>query len=99
MRHEVGLPSRFRACITIGARIALWEGFLPQWVGEMRQRAHDISYRCEIGFEEDLMRRLIEGTLDVGLMYTPQHSPGLQVEQLFDETLVLLTTDPQVLVH
>ncbi len=93
-RHDVGLPSRFRASITVGARIALWEGFLPQWVGRMRSAAPDISIRSEIGFEEDLMRRLIEGTLDIGLMYTPQHSPGVQVEHLFDETLVLLTTDP-----
>jgi DNA-binding transcriptional LysR family regulator len=93
-RHDVGLPSRFRASITVGARIALWEGFLPQWVGNMRACAPDVSISSEIGFEEDLMRRLIEGTLDIGLMYTPQHSPGLQVEHLFDETLVLLTTDP-----
>lgn len=93
-RHDVGLPSRFRASITVGARIALWEGFLPQWVGSMRASAPDVSISSEIGFEEDLMRRLIEGTLDIGLMYTPQHSPGLQVEQLFDDTLVLLTTDP-----
>jgi DNA-binding transcriptional LysR family regulator len=93
-RHDVGLPSRFRASITIGARIALWEEFLPRWVGQMRQTAPDISIRSEIGFEEDLMRRLIEGTMDVGLMYTPQHSPGLQIEHVFDETLVLLTTHP-----
>jgi len=94
-RHDVGLPSRFRASITVGARIALWEGFLPRWVGRMRSRAPDVSIRSEIGFEEDLMRRLVEGTLDLALMYTPQHSPGLHVEHLFDETLVLLSTDPQ----
>lgn len=93
-KHDVGLPSRFRASITVGARIALWEAFLPEWLGVIRASAPDISIRSEIGFEEDLMRRLIEGTMDVGLMYTPQHSPGLQVEHLFDETLVLLTTDP-----
>lgn len=93
-RHEVGLPSGFRASITVGARIALWEGFLPQWVGRMRATAPDISISSEIGFEEDLMRRLIEGTLDIGLMYTPLHSPGLKVEHLFDETLVLLSTEP-----
>ena len=93
-RHDVGLPSRFSGSITIGARIALCEGFLPQWVAVMRDIAPDISLRNEIGFEEDLMRRLVEGTLDIGLMYTPQHSPGLQVEHLFDETLMLLTTDP-----
>jgi len=91
-RHEVGLPQRYRATLHIGGRIALWEGFLPRWVGWMRNRADDVLVRSEIGFEEDLMRRLIEGTLDIGLMYTPTHSPGLIVERLFDETLVLVST-------
>ena len=91
-RHDVGLPSRYRATVRIGGRIALWEGFLPRWVGWMRDAAADVSIRSEIGFEEDLMRRLVEGTLDIGLMYTPGHSPGLVVEHLFDETLVLVSS-------
>ena len=93
-RHDIGLPSRYSASITVGARIALWEELLPRWVGELRKQAPDISIRSEIGFEEDLMRGLIEGRMDVGMMYTPQHNPGLQIEHLFDETLVLMTTDP-----
>ena len=91
-RDDVGLPERYRASIRIGGRIALWEGFLPQWVGWMRRRANDVVIRSEIGFEEDIMRRLIEGSLDIGLMYTPSHSPGLVVEHLFDERLVLVST-------
>jgi DNA-binding transcriptional LysR family regulator len=93
-RHDVGLPSRYRASLRVGGRIALWEGFLPNWVGWMRRTAADVSIRSEIGFEEDLMRRLIEGTLDIGLMYTPSHAPGLAVEHLFDETLVMVSSRP-----
>lgn len=89
---EVGLPERYSASIRIGGRIALWEGFLPQWVGWMRQHANDVVINSEIGFEEDLMNRLIEGTLDIGVMYTPRHSPDLIVEHLFDETLVLVSS-------
>lgn len=94
-RHDVGLPSRYRASITVGARIALWEVFLPRWLGALRRSNPDISITSEIGFEDDLMRRVIEGTMDVALMYTPQHSPGIHVQHLFDETLVLLTTNPE----
>jgi DNA-binding transcriptional LysR family regulator len=78
----------------VGGRIALWDGFLPRWVGWMRSEAPDISVRGEIGFEEDLMRRLIDGTMDIGLMYTPSHAPGLVVEHLFDEKLVLFSSRP-----
>jgi DNA-binding transcriptional LysR family regulator len=91
-RDEVGLPGRFRASLRVGGRIALWEGFLPQWVGWLRRTAADVAVRSEIGFEEDLMPRLIEGTLDLALMYTPTHSPGLVVEHLFDERLVLVSS-------
>lgn len=93
-KHEIGLPSHYRATIRIGGRIALWEGLLPQWVGNMRRVAMDVAIRSDIGFEEDLMRHLIDGTLDIGLMYSPTHSSELIVEQLFDETLVLVSTRP-----
>ena len=72
----------------------MWEELLPRWVGALRILVPDISIRSEIGFEEDLIRGLIEGRMDVSMMYTPQQSPGLQIEYLFDETLVLVTTDP-----
>ncbi len=91
-RHDVGLPSKFKSTIRIGGRIALWEGFLPRWVGWMRRAAPDVSIRSDIGFEEDLMRRLVEGTLDIALMYTPTHASGLVVEPLFDEVLILVSS-------
>jgi DNA-binding transcriptional LysR family regulator len=93
-RHDIGLPSRFRASISIGARIALCEQLLPEWLNAIRNQLPDVSFRCDIGFEEDLMRSLISGSLDIGMMYNPQHHAGLTVEHLFDETLVLLTSDP-----
>lgn len=60
----------------------------------MRRTSPDVAMRTEIGFEDDLMRRLIEGTLDMGLMYTPSHQPGLTVEHLFDERLILVSSRP-----
>lgn len=95
-RHHVGLPSRYCATLRIGGRTALWEGLLPDWLRWMREQAKDVAIHAEIGFEEDLMRRLIEGTLDIGLMYTPSHSPGLVVEHWFDEMLVLVSSRPDV---
>lgn len=94
-RYDIGLPDRYQGSLRVAARIALWEELLPKWIGQFRRQFPAYSIRCDIGFEEDLMRRLIEGSLDIGLMYTPQHNPGLQIEHLFDETLVLFTTDPQ----
>ncbi|MEJ2213014.1 MAG: LysR family transcriptional regulator [Gammaproteobacteria bacterium] len=93
-RHDIGLPSRYVGKLRIGGRIALWENFLPACVGRIRQEIPDISILSEIGFEEDLVNHLVEGTLDIGLMYTPRYVPDLLIEKIFDETLVYVSTDP-----
>jgi len=93
-RHDVGLPTGYSGSLTLRARIALWDGFLTRWSDWMRHRMADISLRLEIGFEEDIMQGLIQGTTDLGVMYTPQNRPGLGIEHLFDEQLALVSTDP-----
>jgi len=92
-QHDVGLSSEFTAGLTLSGRIALWDSFLPQWVEWIRKTAPTISLRLEIGFEEDIMGGLVQDTIDIGVMYTPESRPGLAVEHLFDESLVLITSD------
>lgn len=93
-RHDVGVPRGFRDVLTVGGRFGLWEQFLLHWLPVIQSLAPEVSVRAEIGFEADLMQGLVEGRLDIGVMYTPQSRPGLIVEPLFDETLVLVSTGP-----
>lgn len=93
-RHDVALAEGFPDAIVIGARIGLWDGFLDQWLSDVRRSSPDIAFRTMIGFEEDLMPALVESRIDIGVMYTPQFRPGLEVEQLFEERLVMVTTKP-----
>lgn len=94
-RHDVGLPAGYSGSLTLRGRIALWDGFLPQWSAWMRKQLPHVSLRMEIGFEEDIMQGLIQGTTDIGLMYTPENRPGLGIEYLFDETLLLVSSEPE----
>lgn len=93
-RHEVGLPPGFKGCLTLRGRIALWDGFLPEWVTRMRTLHPDISLHLEVGFEEDTLQGVVEGTVDIGLLYTPEIRPGLGIVPLFEEKLVLVATGP-----
>jgi len=92
-RHDIGLPQGYHDVLVLSGRIALWEGFLPQWVAWMRKTSPDVSLRLEVGFEADIMQSLVEGTVDIGMMYSPTSRPGLVAELLFDETLLLVTSD------
>lgn len=91
-RQEIGIVSGFRATLTVGGRIGLWEDLLLRWLPIFSGLAPDIAVRAVVGFEDDLMQALIEGRADIGVMYTPQARPGLTVERLFDEHLVMVST-------
>lgn len=93
-RHDVSLPSGFSGGLTLSGRSALWEDFLPRWADQMRDAIPDVSLRLELGFEEGIMQGLVQGIVDIGVMYTPESRPGLAVEHLFDEPLVLVSSNP-----
>jgi DNA-binding transcriptional LysR family regulator len=93
-RHEIGVVSGFRATLTVGCRMGLWEDLLLRWLPLFAKLAPDIAVRAIVGLEEDLMPALIEGRSDIGVMYTPQARPGLTVQPLLDEELVMVSTQP-----
>jgi LysR family transcriptional regulator, flagellar master operon regulator len=92
-RHDIGIPEGFSGTLVVGGRFGLWEEFLLPWLQLMRGARPEISIRAETGLEPELMQGLIEGRVDIGVMYTPQSRPGLKVELLFEEKLILVSTD------
>ena len=92
-RHDIGIPEGFSGTLVVGGRIGLWEEYLLRWLQLVRRARPEISIRAESGLEPELMLGLIEGRIDIGVMYTPQSRPGLKVELLFEEKLILVSTD------
>lgn len=91
-RLEVGLAQAHRDHLAVGGQVSLWDGFLLHWVGHLRAAIPDIAVTAVSGSSHALMDRLIEGTLDLAIMYRPAVRPGLMIEHLFDEELVLVTS-------
>jgi DNA-binding transcriptional LysR family regulator len=92
-RLEVSLPEGYQAALIVGGQYSLWDGFLLGWLARMRAKAPDIAVRTQTGFSTALMQSLVDGTLDIGVMYTPQSRPGFEVEMLFEEELVLVSSE------
>lgn len=91
-RQEIGVISGFRATLTIGGRIGLWEDLLLRWLPVFGALAPDVAVRALVGFEEQLMEALIDGRANLGVMYTPHSRPGLIVETLLEERLVMVSS-------
>lgn len=91
-RSDVGLPERFRTVLSIGAQYSLWDRILLDWLVRAAQEMEDVAFRGDVETSEELIRRLYEGTLDIGVMYAPQFRAGLAMRHLLTDELVLVAT-------
>jgi DNA-binding transcriptional LysR family regulator len=66
--------------------------FLLDWLIWMRRSAPQLAVRTQVALPEGLMNQVSEGVIDIAVMYAPQHRPGLKIELLMKEKLVLVTT-------
>jgi DNA-binding transcriptional LysR family regulator len=60
----------------------------------MRSAAADVALRAVVGLPEDLMDQVAQGILDIAVVYEPRYRPGLKVEFLAEERLVMVATPP-----
>lgn len=91
-QQEVVLPKGFSMVLALGAQVSLWDRLILKWMPRMRCKAPDVALRVEADYSSSLMRQLIDGLLEIGVMYTPRQTTGLIVEDLFEETLMLVST-------
>lgn len=91
-RMDVGLSTGHNTVLRVGGQVSLWDGYLIPWLAWMRRNAPDIVLRAEMGHPLPLTQQLVDGALDIAVMYRPQHRPGFTAEQIFEEEIILVTT-------
>ena len=92
-QQRISLPENFSHGIGLGSQVSLWPSLILKWIPWMRRNASDIAIHVEADYSPSLMRQLSDGLLDIGVMYNPRQTPGLVVEPLLEETLILVATD------
>lgn len=84
-------PGRSRV-LAVGAELNLWNPLLVDWMVGMRDRAPDVALRVQVGLSDQLVDAVRTGVLDLAVLYAPKLQPGVRVEILAEETLVLVAT-------
>ena len=93
-RQQVAIPDGFTRSMTIGAQYSLWPRLGFRLLDGLQARMPDLNLRAELGMPDRLTRFLIDGTIQLGLLYMPQLRPGLAIEELMEEELVLVASWP-----
>jgi DNA-binding transcriptional LysR family regulator len=63
----------------------------------MREKEPNAILDLESDYSGVMMNQLSDGLLDIGVMYTPRRVHGLQIEQLLEEDLVMVSSHAQKL--
>ncbi len=89
-RRELPLPGRVDSLLRLGGEISLWNPLLLNWVLRLRKRNPQVAVRAEVGERRSLHKKLEQGVIDAVLVHQPEYWPGMQVEQLLEEKLIMV---------
>ena len=94
-RQEAMLDARYVGTVSLGVQLYLWETIVEPWVSWMTDAVPDLALRIEPDYSEGIMNLLVNGLLDLGVLFEPRLSTGIVVERLAEEPLWLVTSDPE----
>jgi LysR family transcriptional regulator, flagellar master operon regulator len=91
-KRDLPLPDGTVQVLNIGAEVSLWSPLMLQWLTELKHSGTQLAIRTEIGERHTLMTKLEHGVLDVIVIHQPEYWPGVQVEQLLEEKLIMVNS-------
>lgn len=94
-KQRVAIPDGYKEVLVIAGEYGLWNRLLIRWLPIMADYMPHIAFRAEVARYQHITRQMIEGTVDIAVMYTPQIRPGIMVETLFEDSVVMVSTSPQ----
>ena len=88
--QEVRLPESATSALVVGATDTLWNIFLTDWIIETSSIFPQMMIRSELHTTNSLMPSLLDGALDIAVMFDAPALPRLYVEELGDIPLVMV---------
>lgn len=100
-KYDVPLPETKTDSIVIGGELALWNPLLLNWISELRSCHNKLAIKVETAEASSLINRVSNGVLDIAVVYRPEYLPGLNIELLLEEKLIMVAaaTSPEPYVY
>jgi DNA-binding transcriptional LysR family regulator len=76
--------------LLLGASLTIAEYILPRILGEFKAQHPQVQAHMTVGNSELIETRVADHTLDLGLIETPSHLPGLRTEVCCEDELVVI---------
>lgn len=93
-QQETALSESDTVQLAIGAVSNLWDIMLQSWLHLLRRERPQVSLHAEAHTAEVLIRKLLDGVLDLAFMFEPPQFAELLVDEVPPIRLILVATRP-----
>jgi DNA-binding transcriptional LysR family regulator len=87
---QLSLPEGYDSIFRLGGPVSIEEWLSLSWTLWMKKNAPTVAIHLEAGTSASLCERLLSQSIDAAIMYLPQQRPGMVIEELLREELVLV---------
>lgn len=91
-KQQVAVPEGYKDVLVIAGQYELWNRLLIRWLPLLADTMSEIAFRAEVARPDRIMRQMVEGTVDIAVVYSPQARAGINIKRLFEDKLVLVST-------
>ncbi len=94
-RHDVSLGEA-NAQLSVGGTYRVWEGGMQEWVHDIHRKYPELALILESHTPETLVRRLLDGQLDLGFIMEPPQIDLLEINEVAELELRMVSTKPEL---
>jgi DNA-binding transcriptional LysR family regulator len=94
VRQEMAMGEGGPDLLSVGAVASLWDIALQDWVHWVYRECTEVGLIAEAHGAEILMRKLLEGSIDLGFLFDAPQSPELMVAETIPVSLIMVSSEP-----
>ena len=91
-RQEIAIEDHEQIPLAVGGVPSMWDILLQQWLNKLLSRNEKLSVHAEVHGADALVKRLVDGMLDVAFMFEAMQMPELLVEEICHINLIMVSS-------
>lgn len=90
-QRDLPLPDGQAQLVSLGCETSLWSPLLSEWLVQLERDHPQMAVQIDVGDRKRLQEKLRMGLLNAVLVHQPEYWPDIQIEQLLEEKLIMVS--------
>ncbi len=96
-KQEIAIPEGVETLLNIAALPSIWDILMEDWLSWLYTHDESIALQTSVMRADSVIRNLLDGTLDLGVVFDPPKTPELLIKELMPVPLILVSSEPDIL--